>query len=58
MPKYEYTLSLKYTKTIVVEAKDEQEAFDLACATPDYQIVDGGAGGIFDAILEGIVEDA
>jgi hypothetical protein len=58
MPKYEYTLSLKYTKTIVVEAKDEQEAFDLACATPDYQIVDDSTGGIFDAILEGEVEDA
>ena len=58
MPKYEFLLSLKYTKTVIVEGKDEQEAFDLACETPDYQIVDDGTGGIFDCICEGEVKDA
>jgi hypothetical protein len=58
MPKYEYTLSLKYTLTKVIEAKDEQEAYDLACATHDHEILDDATGAVFNAICEGEVQDA
>ena len=58
MPKYEFLLSVKYTKTIFVEGEDEQVAFDLACETPDFEIVGSGDSGIFDCICEGEVQDA
>jgi len=57
MPKYEFLLSVKYTKTIFVEGEDEQVAFDLACETPDFEVVSSG-DSIFDCICEGEVQDA
>ena len=57
MSKYEFLLSVKYTKTIFVEANDEQEAFDLACETPDFEVV-GSGDSIFDCVCEGEVQDA
>lgn len=57
MQKYEFLLTVTYSKTIFVDADDEQDAFDLACETPDFEIV-GSGNSSFDCICEGEVQDA
>ena len=40
MPKYEFIVSVRYVKNVVVEADNMEDAHDLACETKDLDIVD------------------
>jgi len=42
MPKYEFFVSVKYTKAIEIEAEDRDAAYDLACETKDADIINDG----------------
>jgi hypothetical protein len=42
MPKYEFFVSVKYTKAIEVEADDRDQAYNLACEVKDADIINDG----------------
>lgn len=57
MPRYEFFVSVKYTKIIEVEADDKDQAYDIACGTLDREIVEDGDHE-FNCEYNGEVQDA
>ena len=57
MPKYEFFVSVKYTKTIEIEADDRDQAYDLACEVKDADIINDGDHE-FNCEFNGEIDDA